>query len=164
MINIINYENKYHDDFRSLNLEWLQKYNLAETHDLEILNDPDGMILNTGGVIYLAEAGGEIVGTAALIKEGEETYELAKMAVTREWQGKGISKMLIEKCLDMARQLHAKRITLYSNSQLATALQLYKKYGFKDISAADSPYITADVRMELNMEDTLNFDRTNTDS
>jgi putative acetyltransferase len=150
MISIIDYSENHHEDFRRLNLEWLKKYNLAETHDLEILDDPKGTILDRGGVIYMAIASGEVVGSAALIPEDVPgVYELAKMAVTREWQGKGISKLLIEKCLDAARARNAKRVTLFSNSQLQTAIGLYTKYGFHHISNHNSPYVTADVRMEL---------------
>ena len=149
MIRIIEYEAKHHEDFRRLNLEWLEKYNLAESHDLEILDDPQEIILNGGGVIYMAEADNEIIGSAALMKETAGVYELAKMAVNSAWQGRGISKMLLEKCLDTARSRNAKKVTLYSNSQLQTALNLYKKYGFYPISAENSPFVTADVRMEL---------------
>jgi putative acetyltransferase len=149
MVSIIQYEDKHHEDFRKLNLEWLEKYNLAESHDLEVLDDPKGTILDRGGVIYMAGDNGELVGCAALMKEADGIYELAKMAVAPNWRGKGISKLLIEKCLDTARTWNAKKVTLYSNSQLQTAISLYKKYGFYNISTENSPYTTADVRMEL---------------
>ncbi len=151
MVRIIDYEQKHHEDFRRLNLEWLEKYNLAESHDLEVLDDPKGTILDRGGVIYMAEEDGQLIGSAALMKEAEGIYELAKMAVAPRWRGKGISKLLIEKCLDTARSWNATKVTLYSNSQLQTALSLYKKYGFYHIGTENSPYVTADVRMELNL-------------
>lgn len=151
MVRIIDYEDKHHEDFRRLNLEWLHKYNLAESHDLEVLDDPKSTILDRGGVIYIAEDSDQVVGSAALITEEEGVYELAKMAVAPGWRGQGISKLLIEKCLDTARSLNAKKITLYSNSQLLTALNLYQKYGFYHIPNDNSPYLTADVRMELNL-------------
>lgn len=150
MIKIITYSDAHHEDFRRLNLEWLNKYNLAESHDLEILDDPRATILDRGGVIYMAEVDGRIVGSAALMAEEEHgVYELAKMAVTKEFQGQGISKMLLDKCLDTARTLRARKVRLFSNSQLQTALSLYKKYGFYHISPENSPFVTADVRMEL---------------
>ena len=99
MIEIIDYSDKYFADFRRLNLEWLDKYNLTESHDLMVLDNPKGTILDRGGAIYLAVADGEVIGSSALMKEDHEgVYELAKMAVTVPWQGKGISKLLIEKC------------------------------------------------------------------
>ena len=54
MEEIINYSNEYANDFKQLNLEWLNKYNLAESHDLKIINDPKKTILDGGGYIYLA--------------------------------------------------------------------------------------------------------------
>jgi len=149
MIEIIDYIHEFAADFKRLNLEWLEKYHLTESHDLEIINDPQGAILETGGCIFLARAGDEIVGTAALIYEGNGVYELAKMGVTSSYQGKGISRMLIEKCLEAAKEFHAKKIILFSNSQLTIAIALYKKYGFRHIDASDSPFATADVKMEL---------------
>ena len=149
MIRIIDYKDAHHQDFKRLNLDWLEKYNLAESHDLEILDDPRGAILNGGGAIYLAVDDNQVIGSAALIKEEDGVYELAKMAVEPAWRGRGISKLLIEKCLDTARSWNAKKVTLYSNSQLQAALALYKKYGFYHISTENAPYVTADVRMEL---------------
>ena len=112
---IIDYADAYADDFKQLNLEWLDKYNLTETHDLEIINDPKSMILDHGGYIYLARSDDKIVGSAAIVKEGEGIYELVKMGVTAAFQGKGISRMLIERCLNKAKELKAKKIFLYSN-------------------------------------------------
>ena len=150
-INIIPYSDEYMRDFRKLNLEWLDHYNLTESHDLMVLDDPVGTIINRGGVIYLAETAGQIVGSAALMKEHEGVYELAKMAVTQAFRGKGISKLLIEQCIKKARQLNATKITLFSNHQLKTALHLYQQYGFQHVEVKDSPFETADVRMELEL-------------
>ena len=149
MVRIIDYEDRHHQDFKRLNLEWLEKYNLAESHDLEVLEDPKKAILDGGGVIYMAIDGTQIIGSAALIREEDGVYELAKMAVDPGWRGRGISKLLLEKCLDTASSWNAKKVTLYSNSQLLAALALYKKYGFYHISTENAPYVTADVRMEL---------------
>src|SRR5688572_6374615 len=116
-ITLIEYEDKHAADFKRLNLEWLDKYNLTESHDLMILDDPRGTVLETGGIIYMAKAGDELVGSAGLLKTGEGEYELIKMCVTEKWQGKGISKMLIDKCLATAKEWKAKKIGLYTNSQ-----------------------------------------------
>jgi ribosomal protein S18 acetylase RimI-like enzyme len=149
VIEIINYSDEYAADFRQLNLEWLNRYDLAESHDLEIINDPKRTILDRGGAIYLAKSGDRIIGTAGLANTEEGIFELVKMAVSPAFQGRGVAKMLLEKCLDRARELKARKIFLYSNSQLIPAITLYKKYGFTDVDASNSPYSTADVKMEL---------------
>ena len=151
MIEIIDYCDDYANDFRQLNLEWLEKYNLTESHDLEIINHPKETILDGGGCIYLARSDDKIVGTAGLANAGNGVYELVKMAVAPAFRGKGISRMLMDKCLNKAKELNAKKIFLYSNSQLTTAISLYKKYGFIHVDATGSPLLTADVKMELSL-------------
>jgi len=151
MVEIINYSDEYANDFKQLNLEWLNKYNLAESHDLKIINDPKKTILDRGGYIYLAKADDKIIGTAGLANEGNSVFELVKMAVAPAFQGRGISKMLLEKCLNKARELKAEKVFLYSNSQLTTAIALYKKYGFVNVDASNSPLLTADIKMELSL-------------
>jgi putative acetyltransferase len=148
-IRIIEYNDQYQQDFKSLNLEWLDRYNLTESHDLEVLNDPQGTILDKGGFIWFALDDNKLIGSAALAKEHEGEFELAKMAVTAPYRGRGISKLLIETCLQKAKEIGAKKLTLFSNHQLLTALKLYEKYGFYYVKVEDSPFETADVKMEL---------------
>lgn len=151
-ITIISYQEKHQPAFYSLNVEWLDKYNLTESHDLMVLNDPRGTIIEHGGYIWMAEADRDLVGSVALMKDHEEgVYELAKMAVRPDWQGKGISKLLIETSLAKAKEIGALRLILFSNHQLQTALSLYTKYGFRHVEVHDSPFVTADVRMELDL-------------
>jgi putative acetyltransferase len=152
MIRIIEYEKKYQPDFKKLNLEWLDKYKLTESHDLMILDDPEGTVIRPGGFIWLAKADEEIAGTAALMNEGHGIYELAKMSVTEKYQGKGIAKLLIEKCIAKAKEVGAIKLLLFSNHQLQAALKMYEKYGFKHVEIKDSPFETADVKMELDFK------------
>jgi putative acetyltransferase len=150
-IEIIDYEDRYQPVFKALNAEWLYKYNLMEDLDMETLNHPDRMIIGAGGVIYLARFEDQIIGSAALIPEHHGVYELAKMAVAEEFRNRGISRMLIERCLEMAKTLGASKVTLFSNHQLKAALTLYEKYGFQYVPVEDSPFATADVKMELKL-------------
>ena len=149
MINIIPYKSQHAPIFKQLNLEWLDKYNLTESHDLMVLDDPQGTIIDNGGVILLADDDGEIVGTVALMKEHGNEYELAKMAVAPHMQGRGISKILIMAILEAAKIKGAEKLILFSNHQLVAALSLYQKFGFKHVEVTGSPFTTADVKMEL---------------
>ncbi len=146
---IIAFDNQYEEDFRRLNLEWLYAYHLAEDHDLEILANPRATIIDPGGCIFLAMEDDVVAGTAALMKASDGIYELAKMTVDKNFRGRGVSKLLMDRCLEAARQLQAKKILLFSNHQLITALHLYRQYGFVDIPVKNSPFATADVKMEL---------------
>ncbi len=149
MISVIDFEPQYQDAFRQLNLAWLEKYGLTEEADLVMINHAQREILDPGGFIFLAKSGEKIVGTAALVKETPQQYELVKMAVDENYQGMGISRLLMDRCLQAARDVGARRIYLQSNSQLTTAIRLYEKYGFRHIPVKDAHYVTADVMMEL---------------
>ena len=67
MIDIIEYQDQYAGDFKRINLEWLDKFNLTEDPDLLMLNRPRETILKPGGAIFLAKTKDEIIGSAALI-------------------------------------------------------------------------------------------------
>jgi putative acetyltransferase len=149
MIEIIDFEDNYAKDFRSLNLAWLDQYGLTEPRDWEMVNDPRKTILDLGGSIFLARSAGKIVGTAALIKINRHEYELAKMAVDPFFQGKGIGRLLLEQCKARAQAEGAKGLFLYSNSKLLAALHLYRKQGFEVVPLENSPFLTADVKMEI---------------
>jgi GNAT superfamily N-acetyltransferase len=148
-VRIIPYRSEHRDDFKKLNLEWLDHFHLTEHHDLVILNDPEGEVIDKGGFLFMAEADGKIVGSAGLMKEIEGVYELIKMAVAEPYRGKGIARLLIERCLYKAREIGAEKVTLFSNHQLQTAISLYAKYGFQHTEVVNAPMETADVRMEL---------------
>lgn len=149
MIEIVSYEPKYQPGFKKLNLTWLDQYHLTESHDLEILDDPEGTVLTGGGSIFLAVEGEQVIGSAGIRKSGKQEYELVKMSVDPSYRGRGIGRQLIEKCLDAARRQNAKKVILFSNSQLKTAIQLYEKYGFRHVVVTGTPLQTADVKMEL---------------
>ena len=148
MVNIISYEDRFQPEFKKLNLEWLDRYNLTESHDLLVLNDPRSSIIDRGGDIWLAEENGVIIGSIALMLT-EEGFELAKLTVAPEYRGRGISKILIETCIAHARERGVTRLILFSNHQLVTAIKLYERFGFRHIQVEHSPFLTADVKMEL---------------
>lgn len=148
-VEIIRYNNKYRRQFKEINREWLDRYGLTESHDLEILDDPELHILDKGGHIFLAIDHGDVVGSAALIPSGKDEFELAKMCVRPEWQGRGLSRVLLHRCIDQAAESGARKIILYSNSKLQRAIGLYERSGFKHVAIADAPFKTADVKMEM---------------
>jgi N-acetylglutamate synthase-like GNAT family acetyltransferase len=146
---IIDYEDKYIKDFQRLNLEWLEKFNLTESHDLEILNHPRENVIDRGGFLFLLLQDNIVIGTAGLFKINDTEYELIKMSVATEHRGKKFGDMLLEKCISKAKELKASKMILFSNSNLQTAIHLYEKFGFKHVEITDAPFETADIKMEL---------------
>jgi len=148
-VNILDYEPSLAKYFKSLNIEWINTYFTVEEHDLEQLNHADTHILNDGGIIIFAGINNEIAGTCALIKTGDNEYELAKMAVDPKYRGRKIGNALMEAIIKKAIELGAKRLWLESNTKLLPALTMYEKFGFKEIPIDNSPFSRANIRMEL---------------
>jgi len=61
--------------------------------------------LQPGGHILMARYNREIVGTCALIKTDDDTYELAKMAVTERARGKTLVGCLLLMLLVLGKSL-----------------------------------------------------------
>ncbi|MGV8914416.1 MAG: hypothetical protein ACOH1X_03100 [Kaistella sp.] len=51
-IEIIDFSREYSDDFKNLNVEWLQKYFVVEEADEKMLTQPEAEILGKGSKIY----------------------------------------------------------------------------------------------------------------
>jgi putative acetyltransferase len=92
-------------------------------------------------------------GTCAVIRHDAETFELAKMAVEPAAQGRGYGDRLVEAAVGFARGAGARRLMLVSNTRLASALNLYRKHGFRDAPLDPaSGYSRADIQLELPLE------------
>lgn len=147
-IEIIEFSGEYAEDIKLLNYEWLNKYFKVEKGDELSLNDPKGQIIDKGGFIFFAKSNDKIIGTASLLKKTEEVFELGKMAVTENVQGLGVGTLLMEHCLDFARKKGIRKLILYSNTKLSSAIHLYRKYGFTEIVLEPGLYERANIKME----------------
>lgn len=150
-IRITHFEPAYRDAIRRLNVEWLEKYFHVEEIDREVLSKPEEVILAPGGEIFYAWYGDEIVGTVSLMKIDDTSFELTKMAVSENFQGLGIGKLLMEYCLDFAIKAGIKQIIIYSNRRLERAVDMYRKFGFLEMDLGPVIYQRADIKMRLDI-------------
>ena len=149
---IINYDRKYNEEFATLNKAWLQKYFTVEPIDEKIFADPQEYIVNNGGYIFFAKVDDEIAGTFALMKVEEGVFELSKMAVDEKFQGRKIGNKMVEFSLEKAKQLGAKKVILYSNTALKSAIHLYDKFGFNEVFMGKVEYKRANIKMEIDIK------------
>ena len=146
---IIPYISAHQQAFRDLNHEWITKHFKLEQADNNMLDDPEGYILAKGGYIFMAMLHEEPVGTAALIKNPDGSFELAKMAVTDKAKGLKIGQALGMAALEKARELNAPKVELLSNRKLEPAINLYRKLGFEEVPVPKNYYERADIKMEI---------------
>ena len=145
---IVEFEPAHAEAFRTLNEAWISKYFVLESKDREVLEDPQGKIIDKGGRVFMALQDGAPVGCAALLKMDDGGYEVAKMTVSEGLRGSGLGRLLMQRCIDAGAELGATRLYLETNSSLGPALGLYRAMGFKDLAPVETPYARADVFME----------------
>jgi GNAT superfamily N-acetyltransferase len=151
MVKIVTYKSIYKNKFIQLNKEWLEKYFKVEPHDEEQFENVEELIIDMDGQIFFIENNNELVGTVAMQKLDDATYELTKMAITEKHQGLGYSNLLMEAAIDFGKSKNAK-IVLWSNRKLETAIELYKKFNFVEMPLLQAEYERANIYMELDLQ------------
>ncbi|WP_051303268.1 bifunctional helix-turn-helix transcriptional regulator/GNAT family N-acetyltransferase [Psychromonas aquimarina] len=154
-IEIINWAPQYKDDFKRLNMNWLNTYfngELTET-DRRSLNSPEDYYLARGGYLFFARQADKITAALALRLCENNSFEISKMAVDPQAQGLGIGRQLLLTALNKARRLHADKVWLETNSRLTRAVKLYSNFGFttQEHPKGKSSYPRADMYMELQL-------------
>jgi len=135
--------------FKTLNYDWIKQYFEIEESDRQMLEAPQKNVLDQGGSILMAYYEGNAIGTCAVLKTDDKTFELAKMAVDDSVKGRGIGLLLGEAALEKVRELGGERVFLDSNTKLKPAINLYRKLGFKRMDAEPSPYARCNIQMEV---------------
>lgn len=137
--------------FKALNEEWITRYFALEAADRKVLDAPEANIIAAGGHILMALAGTEPVGACALLKVDADCFELAKMAVTPRFQGRGVGRRLGAAAIALAKSQGARRMCLESNTKLASAIALYRRLGFEEKPSPGSAYCRCDIYMERDL-------------
>lgn len=149
-ITILNYQSEYAEDFAAINIEWLEEFFYVEDYDREVLLNAEENIIDKGGYILFAAYKEQTIGTVALIKREEGTFELSKMGIRKAYRANGIGHVLMQAALNCARQNGIQHLWLDSNRKLGPAIHLYQKFGFKEIEVdPNTPYERCNIRMEL---------------
>lgn len=89
------------------------------------------------GTYHVALIEDKVVGGAGIFKTkglDEDTCELVKMYLAPEGRGKGLGKLLIQQCLDAAKNAGYKKVYLETMPELIVAVPMYEKFGFTYLS------------------------------
>jgi ribosomal protein S18 acetylase RimI-like enzyme len=131
-LSIVEFHDGLAQQFYDINAQWIESMFVLENHDRHVLENPQSMIINPGGVIlFVASPDHGIVGAGALMKWGDGEYELTKMGVVENARGLKAGEFLLEQLIERAQALAAKRLYLLTNKKCAAAVHLYEKLGFE---------------------------------
>ncbi len=127
---------EFHDglarDFHDINAEWIQAMFHLEATDRDVLENPRARIIDPGGVILFVEAAGlGIVGACALQKTGPRQFELTKMGVRSNAQGRKAGAFLLRAIVDRAAAMEVETLYLLTSARCVPAIHLYEKIGFR---------------------------------
>jgi GNAT superfamily N-acetyltransferase len=110
------------------------------------LDDIETHYIRPGHQFVLAERGGELVGTGALIEEEAGVGRLVRMSVSRRHRGQGIGRALVNHLIAEARARGYRRVMIETNDDWWDAIGLYRACGFVEFDRRDG-----DVHMGLDL-------------
>jgi ribosomal protein S18 acetylase RimI-like enzyme len=87
----------------------------------------------TADFYVVEDADGAIIGTAGLIQEGADTGRIVRMSVTQAARGRGIGKRLVAQLETAARARGYRRLVCETTHDWTDAIALYTATGFTEL-------------------------------
>jgi GNAT superfamily N-acetyltransferase len=104
-------------------------------------NEEELVLLIKRATVFVCETIDQrMAGMAYLVPNGyptdiylKEWCTIRRLGVDPEFRGKGISRRLMQQCIDHARETNEKVIALHTSEFMDTARQLYERMGFVQV-------------------------------
>ena len=139
-LSIVTFSKEYSNQFKDLNLNWLQKDFVITQRDQMILDNPEELTVKKGGEIFLAIKDKELVGGLALIPHQDQSLEICKMAVKDEFQREGIATQLLQEAINFAKKKSYKNLFALTTTKLEPAIGFYRDRDFQEQEFSHEDY------------------------
>ena len=80
---------------------------------------------------WIAERGGEIIGSVSVVRQSPEIAKLRMLYVEASARGLGLGQRLVKECITFAQARDYKTLTLWTNDNLVSARRIYQAAGFR---------------------------------
>jgi len=82
------------------------------------------------GLFLVAIEAGRLIGTGALKPVSDNTFEIVRMSVARDYRRRGYGRGLLNALIQAAREKGATQIICETTSTWTEVIQFYESYGF----------------------------------
>lgn len=87
---------------------------------------PEGKL--AGGVVYISDM--QFYGSGGTATQEKNASGFRLLAVDPELRGKGIGKLLVEKCIQKAKENNHAQVIIHSTKAMQVAWKMYERMGF----------------------------------
>ena len=110
---------------------YAREYGLDTTFEPYVAKPLAEFAMQGAGRLWIAEKDGQVVGSVAMVDAEEGAGQLRWFLLVPEVRGSGLGRRLLETALAYGRKRGFGRIFLWTFADLADALRLYERAGFK---------------------------------
>ncbi|WP_435357712.1 GNAT family N-acetyltransferase [Emticicia sp. SJ17W-69] len=115
----------------------IRRWNESEAvpYDLLLLADDTIIAIDKyleNGELFVTDIEGKIIAAFILKVENKETIEIKNIAVSKEFQGKGIGSILLKYIAENVKNRGFKNLLVGTCDQCFNEIEFYKKSGFED--------------------------------
>lgn len=82
------------------------------------------------GTFLTAWEGEDLVGTGALIPEGDQTARIVRMSVASRARRRGVASTVLKSLIEKAKATGCRQIVLETNTTWENAIEFYRHHGF----------------------------------
>jgi N-acetylglutamate synthase-like GNAT family acetyltransferase len=130
-VKIRNFQAQDQEIVKTLILEGLGEHFGRINPDLNPdLNDIHSTYVQAGHSFVVAEIGGQIVGTAALVNESPQVGRIVRVTVSPAQRRAGIGRLLVEYLVKTAVEQEITKLLVETNLDWYDAIRLYQRCGF----------------------------------